>query len=225
MLKASQRGFNDILRNLDHFFSGYSKGCLLVVWLLLIAGCGSSDSDDSDENCGTFGLIPICFVEAEPDSPSPEPTASWHNVYNDIDPEPNDPIDNSINWPDEMVMSRTVSLIANGTVNDSDDPADYHRFKAWEDIPLLFYLCDQADNCEFPTNGGHEYFRGDEIYLELYDGDGNLLESTFQNQTANGHEINFSGVAEQFYTVAVKAASTTGADFSYRFVLSDSDFP
>jgi hypothetical protein len=118
-------------------------------------------------------------------------------------------------------MSPTFSLIKSGAVNDTSDPADYVNFPVNSNMTIVAYLCDTPNNCRYPHDGNDETFKGNEIFIELLDAAGNLIDTTFMASPPQGHVISFNAKKDRRYYVVVKAANTVGVNFYYRLVISD----
>ena len=217
----------------------------LIMLSVAIAGCESSDDDDSQtggmctqtsiENCGPgpwdpFGIALTfawvggqCTKEvscADRAPPTDIPNGIVADDYINAnwlvgfvpDREPNDTTDNAL----PIVFRRGTGVFLEGTVNDATDPADMVAVAIQSaNAKIAAYLCPTPQICTVP------FLQTNEIYLELYDSAGTLLQTTNMMQTSNGHEIPFLPVIGAGYFVAVRALDTGGADFAYRLNIVD----
>lgn len=124
--------------------------------------------------------------------------------------EPNDSIDESM----PFALQLNSGLRFEGTVNSDTDDADFLAL-VFEPSGYVAYLCATPDDCLQP------WLQTDELYLELYDQNGTLIETTWMNQTPNGHAILLSPSADLQYYLAVRAADTGGQDMPYRLIVTD----
>ncbi|WOH37663.1 choice-of-anchor Q domain-containing protein [Thalassotalea fonticola] len=127
--------------------------------------------------------------------------------------EPNDSSNEAYNFE----LNYRTGFLFLGALNDVSDTADYYRFTTNNTSGLLsIYLCNSPDNCQQP------FYIGDEIYIELLDDQGVIINSTYSEQTNNNeHVFNITPVHGEVYDVRVKAKDTAGADFNYKLVITD----
>jgi hypothetical protein len=220
---------------------------MLGVLLASLAACGSSDNkivtttpggvclETRLENCGPgpwdpFGIALAfawvsgqCTMEVRCES-TPVQTdfssgivtdsfinANWR-VGSVPDREPNDTIDNAM----PVVLQAGGAIFLNGTVNDTSDPGDVLALAIDSTNDLIaIYLCVTPQDCTAP------FLQTDEIHIDLFDQNGQLIETTNMMQSANGHSIAFLPAAGLGYFVRVTARDTVGADFAYRLNIVD----
>ena len=214
-------------------------GCLFFV----LAGCEVGEEEEPEPekcfetslaNCGAGPWDPLgialafawwsgqCTEEVAcvADAPSTDLTngiitdayirANW-TVNNAAEREPNDSFDQAM----PFLIENDGSFAITGTVNDATDEVDVIVF-ATESFDLhSVYLCRSVDQCLLP------FYQGEELYLEFYDQEGALLQSTGIAQTANGHEVVFTPSPGLRYYVAVRAGDTGGVDRDYKVVITD----
>ncbi len=212
------------------------KCALICLATVMLHAC--SETDEESENEWSCGMTLLCGMTADqtqqicrqafscgesaPLGAEELAQSNWNNVYDDIESEPNHPIGNAQQWASfSSIMSPTFSLIKSGAVNDISDPADYVNFPVHSNMTIVAYLCDTPNNCRFPYNGNDETFKGDEIFIELLDATGDLIDTTFTASAPQGHTITFNAQKDRRYYVVVKAADTGGVNFYYRLVISD----
>lgn len=122
------------------------------------------------------------------------------------------------NGPDEanpFVLQATSGVLVSGSVNDSEDPADFVAlsFGPTESANgYIAYLCRTPDDCIQP------WYEGEEIYIDLLDQNELVIQTT---NMATTHFISFQASPGLLYYVAVRALNTSGADFDYRLVVTD----
>ena len=136
--------------------------------------------------------------------------ANWTTTRG-IDAEPN----NSTSEATPYVIQENSGLRITGSVNDATDLADFVAFSTQSDDLHAIYLCQAVGTCTLP------FLQSNEIFIELLDQNGNIMQTTHMMQTANGHEIVFMPSPSLRYFVAVRALNTGGVDFEYDLVITD----
>ncbi len=137
--------------------------------------------------------------------------ASNWTINETTEREPNDEIAQAT----PFILDKGKAFSMHGAVIDEFDPADYVVFVTDATDLVAVYLCAALDDCTLP------FYQGDAVYLELYDGNGSPLQSTYMNQSSNGHDIVFTPSPGSKYYVAVRAGDTGGVDFQYKLVITD----
>lgn len=128
------------------------------------------------------------------------------------DREPNDGTGSAV----PVVLRTGGAIFLTGSVNGADDPTDMLALAVQSSEGLIAaYLCATAQNCV------GQRLQTDEIYLELLDQNGSLIETTNPAQGATRHEIVFLPTPGLGYFVAVRARDTGGGDFAYRLNIVD----
>jgi hypothetical protein len=222
---------------------------LVGITNLSLTACDSSGSDSGDQytaeggvcretklqNCGSgpwdpFGIALVfawvggqCTEEVRCES---EPVQSdlsngivtdtfivgnWTQTRR-IDTEPNNSIDEAM----PVVLEAESSIFLTGTVNDATDRADYVALgvKSSEGL-VAVYLCRAVNECLLP------FLQTDQIYIELLDQNGTVIQTTDMMQTSNGHEITFMPAQGLGYFIAVRTRDTGGEDLSYQLNITD----
>ncbi len=217
--------------------------CILCCSVFTLSGCEVGEDEPPEPercfqtslaNCGSgpwdpFGIA-LAFawwggqcteeVACAADAPSTDLTngivtdayirSNW-TLNNAVEREPNNTLDEAM----PFLIEDDGSFIVTGTVNDATDDADFMVF-ATESFDLhAIYICRSVDECLLP------FYQGPSLYLEFYDQEGTLLESTGIAQTRNGHEIVFTPSPGLRYYVAIRAGDTGGADRDYKVVITD----
>jgi hypothetical protein len=128
------------------------------------------------------------------------------------DREPNDSTGNAL----PVVLDSGGAIFLDGTVNDATDAQDTVALAVRSaNNSIVIYLCSTPQTCTLP------FLQTDEIYIDLYDQAGTLIQTTSVAQSANGHSISLLPVQGAGYFVAVVARDTGGADFEYRLNIVD----
>lgn len=137
--------------------------------------------------------------------------ANWR-VGSVPDREPNDTTDNAM----PVVLQAGGAIFLTGTVNDVSDPADVLALAVASSEGLIAaYLCETPQDCTLP------FLQTDEIYIELFDQNGTLIQTTDMMQSSDGHSISLLPVAGLGYFISVTARDTNGSDFTYRLNIVD----
>lgn len=220
-----------------------SRAVQLLI-LMTLAGCGGGDSaadaqpemcfETSLQNCGPgpwdpFGLALSlawntgqctqevrCEVEPiqtdlEAGIVTDEFIASNWTTTRGTDSEPN----NSTSEATPYVLQDNSGLRITGSVNDSTDAADFVAFSTQSFDLHSIYLCRAVATCTLP------FLQSNEIFIELLNQNGNIMQTTDMMQTANGHEIVFTPSQGLGYFAVVRALNTGGVDFEYDLVITD----
>lgn len=220
------------------------KSAVFCSLAVVLSSCSSSGTDNepatggqcfetSLQNCGSgpwdpFGIALAfawvggqCTREVSCESAETDLTAgivtddyineNWR-VGSVPDREPNDTTENAI----PVVLQTGGGIFLTGTVNDASDPADVLALAvASSDGLIAVYLCETPQDCTLP------FLQSDEIYIDLFDQNGTLIQTTNMMQSTNGHSISFLPVAGLGYFVSVTARDTKGGDFNYRLNIVD----
>ncbi|MDJ0909926.1 MAG: hypothetical protein QNI99_12075 [Woeseiaceae bacterium] len=228
--------------------SGPTSGTIYRSWMLgcvavMLLGCEVGEEEEPEPercfetslaNCGAgpwdpFGIA-LAFawwsgqcteeVACTADPPSTDLTnglvtndyirSNWL-INNATEREPNDSFDEAMPFLIENDGSFTIT----GTVNSVDDEADFIIFTTESFDLHAVYLCRSVDECLLP------FYQGSDLYLEFYDQERTLLESTGIAQTPNGHEVVFTPSPGLRYYVAVRAGNTGGEDRDYKVAITD----
>ena len=220
-----------------------SRAVQLLI-LMTLAGCGGGDSgadaqpemcfETSLQNCGPGPLDPFglslslawntgqctqevrCEVEPiqtdlEAGIVTDEFIASNWTTTRGTDSEPN----NSTSEATPYVLQDNSGLRITGSVNDSTDAADFVAFSTQSFDLHSIYLCRAVATCTLP------FLQSNEIFLDLLDQNGNILQTTHMMQSRNGHEITFTPSQGLGYFAVVRALNTGGVDFEYDLVVTD----
>lgn len=127
-----------------------------------------------------------------------------------VDTEPND----STAEARPFVVRARSGLLITGTVNDATDPADFIAV-SFEPASYTAYLCRSVDVCVQP------WLQSDDVYLELWDQNELVIQTTNMMHSAEGHAIAFQPSQGLRYFISVHALDTDGADFQYKLVVTD----
>lgn len=135
---------------------------------------------------------------------------NW-TINNAQEQEPNNDFDNVL----PVVLNPETVFSITGTLNDTNDTRDMVAAGLLSTNLHAIYICRDIDDCLLPFN------QGDELHIEFYDQNQNLIESSFMNLTNNGHEITFTPQLGLYYFVAIVADDTGGDDLAYELVITD----
>jgi len=234
---------------LGHHPLAYRPAARAVPWLFAVclAACKSGSSDDDNaqiggvcyrttlQNCGSgpwdpFGMALTiawvsgqCTEEVECRAQPVQSDLVNGIVTNDYintnwlvsrvqDREPNDGTDSAV----PVVLQARNSIFFTGSVNDADDPADVVALAVQSSDGLIAaYLCASPQNC------AGSFLQSDQIYLDLLDQNGTLIQTTNPAQGATSHDIAWLPTPGLGYFVAVRARDTGGADFAYHLNIVD----
>ncbi len=220
-----------------------SRAVQLLI-LMTLAGCGGGDSgadaqpemcfETSLQNCGPgpwdpFGLAlslawntgqctqevrceaaPI-QTDLEAGIVTDEYIASNWTTTRGTDSEPN----NSTSEATPYVLQDNSGLRITGSVNDSTDAADFVAFSTQSFDLHSIYLCRAVATCTLP------FLQSNEIFLDLLDQNGNILQTTHMMQSRNGHEITFTPSQGLGYFAVVRTLNTGAVDFDYDLIITD----
>ncbi|TQV74717.1 hypothetical protein FLL45_07075 [Aliikangiella marina] len=213
--------------------------------VILFAGCGGSSDDaaQAPEQCfrtsvyycpqsvwgDPFGIALVfawysgqCTREVGCSADLPQTDASqgiireefiaanW-TITNAQESEPNNSFDDAL----PLVLNQETVFSITGTLNDSNDTRDTVAAGFLSSNLHAIYICRGVNDCLLP------FYQGNAFHIEFYDQNQNLIESSFMNQTNNGHEITFTPQPGLYYFVAIVADDTQGEDMAYELVITD----
>ncbi len=114
-----------------------------------------------------------------------------------------------------FVLLANSSIKITGSVNDATDVADFVAYSTQSSDLHAIYICRAVGACTLP------FLQSNEVYLDLLDQNGNVMQTTNMMQTANGHEITFMSSLGLGYFVALRALNTGSLDFDYELVITN----
>ncbi len=135
---------------------------------------------------------------------------NW-TTTNAVESEPN----NSTAEANPFVILANSSVRFTGSVNDTTDVADFVAFSTESSDLYAVFICRAVGECTLP------FLQSNEIYIDLLDQNGNVVQTTNMMQTANGHEITFMSSQGLSFFVAVRALNTAGMDFDYEIIITN----
>ncbi len=125
--------------------------------------------------------------------------------------EPNDAFDEAM----VFLIEDDGAFLVTGMISPEFDPVDTLVFATESFDMHAVYLCAVPDDCALP------FYQGDAMYLEFYDENGTLLESTQFAQSENGHEIVFTPSPGLRYYVMLRASESDEGSIDYKLVITD----
>lgn len=138
-------------------------------------------------------------------------SANWTSTQVE-EHEPN----NTFSEATPFILKPQSGLSVSGTLNSTSDNKDFIAFIIDGSPTIIVYICDQPDDCIQP------FYRGNEIYLELYDANKNLIEST---ETPLTHDLShsmspFVYEGEQYFLSVVARSESVGS-IEYKVIITD----
>ena len=125
--------------------------------------------------------------------------------------EPNDNFDQAL----AFIMQQGATVSIRGTINSINDTRDLVVFASRSGDLHSAYVCREPNLCTLP------FYQDVNIYIELYDEDLNLLESTLNGLSSNGQSFSFTPIVGDVYYVSINALDTGGEDLDYELVVTD----
>lgn len=172
------------------------------------ANCGNSDSSGGSAGSGGGGPTPPTGTG----STTPPPSGSGIAALINDELEPNDTLANAniMSYPTRSGSITHIGWVANGSISDMNDAADYFSFTAPLGRDYTIRLCPPSGS---PCNGtsGIDTLTA---YFELLDQDGTVLLSSQAGPT-NAFEMAID--AGVVYYVRVMAGDTMGSIVGYNF--------
>jgi len=172
------------------------------------ANCGNSNSSGGSAGSGGGGPTPPTGTG----STTPPPSGSGIAALINDELEPNDTLANAniMSYPTRSGSITHIGWVANGSISDMNDAADYFSFTAPLGRDYTIRLCPPSGS---PCNGttGIDTLTA---FFELLDQDGTVLLSSQAGPT-NALEMAIN--AGVVYYVRVMAGDTMGSIVSYNF--------
>ncbi|WP_196137553.1 hypothetical protein [Aliikangiella sp. G2MR2-5] len=125
--------------------------------------------------------------------------------------EPNDNFEQAL----AFIMQQGATVSISGTINSINDVTDMVVFASRSGNLHVAYVCREPGNCTTP------FYQDTNIYIELYDSEGNVIASTLNGLSSNGQSFTFTPVVGDIYYLSINAIDTAGLDLSYELVVSD----
>ncbi|WP_114326625.1 hypothetical protein [Candidatus Colwellia aromaticivorans] len=227
----------------------FDKVTPIIIVVALLSACGGGDDDSSTsgnpEKC-TKTSIYYCPTSVFRDPFGIALTLAWYSgqcteevlCEEDanvpvIDPDQGVIDDDFVaaNWtttlitqtePNDIFEQATPFILrpqsgvsTTGSVDNSSDPIDYLAFIIDGEPTITIYLCATPTDCQQP------WYAGSDLYMELYNENQVLLEST-DVPSFHGHAftgpILYDG---QQYFLSIRVRETSVGEFPYKVVITD----